>query len=130
MLHEQNVRLNRDHAFLVERAPSAWEDFKSQFRSECHEISRDSQIISLACDEPDRNELYVLRTRPYSQPVAVQRFTFKPSLPAISWTDQHNKKPSKLIEMTLDGSEVSFSVDGKPLILSVFIANRLEDSCR
>ena len=129
MLHEENVRLNRDHALLIERAPAAWEEFKAAFRAECHEITRESTLTEMRVEDRDSQSFDVLRKRAYSQFIAVQSFTFKPSLPGISWMDGHNKKPAKLIEMTMDVSGVSFVLDGKALILVRFVTDRLEGVC-
>lgn len=129
MLHEQNIRLNREHALLVELAPEFWEEFKAAFRAECWEITRHSSLVELRVDERDSVSFDVLRRRSYSQFIAVQSFAFKPSLPGISWMDGYNKKPARMIEIALDVSSPCLIMDGKSVILSRFVADRLEGVC-
>jgi hypothetical protein len=129
MIYEENVRLNREHTLLIERAPAAWEGFKAAFRDECWEVSRQSNLLELKVDERGTHSFDILRRHSYSQFVAVQSFTFKPSLPGISWMDSYNKKPAKLIEMAPDASGVCFTLDGKAIVLSRFVADRIQGVC-
>lgn len=126
MLHEQNVRLNRDHALLLNRAPEVWEEFKAAFVAECTEISARAVLTRLRSDEPDSRTFLILRERPHTPAVAALSFEFDGAIPCIAWQDLHNKKPRKTIEMAMDESAVLFVQSGKAIILSRFIEQCLE----
>ena len=128
MLHEENVRLNHDHALLLKRAPEAWEQFKVAFFDECHEIDRQTNLTHFQCDEPDPRSFNILRKRNYVPAIAVQSFQFDASVPCIVWQDLLNKKLGKVIEIALDQFNLFFVQDGKPVILSRFVEDCLQKS--
>ena len=131
MQHEENVRLNRTHTLLLKRAPEAWEQFKAAFHAECDEINSEINLTHVRCDEPDSRTLKILRERRYVPATIAQSFQFDAEIPYISWRDLLNpKKPSSVIEIMLDGSRVLFVLDGKSLVLSEFVADRLENVCK
>jgi hypothetical protein len=127
MQHEENVRLNRAHALLLKRAPEVWGQFKAAFSAECDEINSQINLTQVRYDEPNPHALCILRERRYVPEIIVQSFQFDPKVPCISWQDLLNNKPSRVIEMILDGPRALFVLDGKSIVLAQFVASCLEN---
>jgi hypothetical protein len=126
MLHEQTVRLNRENAVLLNRAPDAWQAFKEAFRAECAAINEGTNLTRLQCEDSGANSFDVTRIPVNGRQIGALSFQFDPSMPRIVFTDMRNNKPKQHLEMTLDGYAIHFLRDGKAAILSRFIEESLE----
>jgi len=129
MLHEQTVRLNRENAALLTRAPDAWQAFKDAFRVECEAINDGTSFTRLKCEEPNAASFDVTRIPLSGLQIGALSFRFEPSIPRIAFDDLHNKKPRVYLEMSMDGYAVLFVRDGKALMLPRFIEQCLEAVC-
>lgn len=126
MVFEENVRQNRIHNALLRLAPDAWEQFKTAFFAERDEIGAEPTLITkLVCNEPDKYTFDVNLERPRTPPIGALTFRFDPLAPCIFWTDLHNKKPAKRIELKSDGEIVVFLLENSPLVLQRFVEDCL-----